>query len=563
MQDEELEAAPRFRAADRDDAKPRYLVLAAFLVLIFAIGVAYQQLDSASSNDELRRLGNLVLLGFGALALFSLPALLHLSMSQTRTEIRLDERERDATHDELTGLLNRKGLIDRLKTLLEDRTDGVAVLFMDLDRFKNVNDSLGHAAGDELLQAVAERIRDAVRTSDEVARFGGDEFVVLCPNVSDLDAVVKVAEKVTRALAVPVELRGMDPVPGASIGIAIAEVGEEIDADSLMANADAAMYRAKGQGRSSYALFDTDLRNGALMRLETEGALRRAIENDELVMRYQPVFDAHRLDVVLVESLIRWDRPGFGVLRPGDFLPIAAEAGLMGDLGDWSLREVCAQVGRWRTDLGLSHPVPVAVNISASQLLEPTFVERVEGILDEFSIQPRDLTLDISENAVIADIEYSSGVLTDLAELGVQLAIDDYGTGMASLGYIKRLDMVRLVKIAPANFREIETSPADHAVVGAVISVARALNKGTIVEGVETEGQFSALRALGVDMAQGRLLGAPVEAGKLSDKLVERDVVLSARKLNPPETPAAPNVPFELVDRTGPRRTQLGRVQPQ
>lgn len=450
----------------------------------------------------------------------------------TAMEKRLSEREKAATTDELTGLLNKAGILERLEDQLDPAgaASGAAVLFMDLDRFKMINDSLGHAAGDEMLQAVADRLSTSIRSTDEVARFGGDEFVVLCRDVSDVEDVISVAEKVSNALQVPVPLRGLEPIPGASIGIAVAEAGDDMDPLELLRNADTAMFRAKKRGRGGWALFDSEIRQGALFRLETDQALRKALENDEFRLLFQPVVDVNTRQLVSLESLLRWNRPGHsGLVTPLEFLGDAEEAGLMFRIGEWVLREACTQVAHWCRLHDLEHPIPISVNVSHTELSDPNYPALVQRVLTETGLQPDHLVLEVKENHVIERVEYSIDGLEKLRPLGVKIAMDDYGKGFASISYIKRLDFVSQLKIHPKLVASLVDSEADIEIMRAIISVANALGKFTVAEGVESEDQFNILRQLGVTAVQGTFLGAPVDPTKLGPALVARDESLGAQ----------------------------------
>ncbi len=512
-------------------------VVAGIIATLLAVLVWAQVRTDEIVADSSSILGSTLVASLGLCFVVVATASVHYWQRHTVVEERLTEREKVANTDELTGLLNKAGILDQLQDQLDPSgpANGAAVLFMDLDRFKMINDSLGHSAGDEMLQAVAERLRTSIRSTDEVARYGGDEFVVLCRDVSDVEDVIMVAEKVSKSLLTPVQLRGLEPVPGASIGIAVAEAGDDIEPLELLRNADTAMFRAKKRGRGGWALFDSEIRQGALFRLETDQALRKALENDEFRLLYQPVVDVNTRRLVSLESLLRWDRPGHtGLVTPAEFLGDAEEAGLMFRIGEWVLREACTQVAHWRRLHDLDYPIPVSVNVSHTEVSDPNYPALVQRILEETGLQPDHLVLEVKENHVIERVEYSIDGLEKLRPLGVKIAVDDYGKGFASISYMKSLDFVSQLKVHPKLVAQLANSEADLEIVRAIISVANALDKATIAEGVESEEQFNILRQLGVTAVQGTLLGAPVDPTKLGAALVARDEDLAQAALQQP-----------------------------
>jgi diguanylate cyclase (GGDEF)-like protein len=421
---------------------------------------------------------------------------------------RASERDRlahQALHDPLTGLPNRTFFLDRLEMALAAPDPKVAVLFCDVDRFKVVNDSLGHDAGDQLLVTLAGRLRAASRVGDIVARLGGDEFTVLCEGVDDVGEAATMAARLATAVAAPFQLDGVDDaVVTASIGIALAEAGA--DAKQILANADAAMYGAKQAGRNQVVLFDAQMRHETLERLHLESDLRRAVQRDELVLHYQPEVALRDGTVHSWEALIRWQHPRRGLLLPHQFLPIAEQAGLLGPIGRWVLREACRQAARWRD---ASAPAPVVwVNVHAQQLLQPDLVEVIEAALGESGVAAELLCLEITESALMTDAEFALEQLNELRRIGIRLAIDDFGTGYSSLSYLRRFP-VDFVKIDRTFVDGLGIDPEDSAIVAAIIAMARSLGHTVVAEGVETELQRSELLRLGCEMGQGFLFARP------------------------------------------------------
>ncbi|MGH9034451.1 MAG: EAL domain-containing protein, partial [Acidimicrobiia bacterium] len=414
-----------------------------------------------------------------------------------------------AGHDSLTQLPNRALFLDRLGQGLARRSrhpSGTAVLFLDLDRFKWLNDSLGHAAGDELLVAVAARLRDAMRAEDTVARFGGDEFVVLCEDVSDEAEAEALADRLASILAAPLTVAGEETTVTVSIGIAYApRTSSEASPESLVRDADAAMYRAKEQGRNRHEVFDVTTLELALARHETANALRRGIHRGELVVHYQPLLDLMSGRVVGVEGLVRWDHPQRGLLLPGEFISLAEDTGLVVPLGAEVLATACHQVMAWQPGLSLS------VNLAARQLLAPDLCSIVEEALAGSGLAPDRLCLEITESALLEDSESSTRALNRLKALGVCIGVDDFGTGFSSLTYLKRFP-VDVLKIDRSFVDGLCRDREDRAIVASVIDLAHAFGLTTTAEGVETAEQLTQLRALGCEQGQGYLWSRPLPA---------------------------------------------------
>ncbi|KAA0234799.1 MAG: hypothetical protein JJLCMIEE_00963 [Acidimicrobiales bacterium] len=445
------------------------------------------------------------------------------------------ELERLALHDALTGLPNRLLLLDRIRAAVRRAVRNrakVAVLFLDLDRFKVVNDSLGHSLGDELLRVVADRLSDAVRASDTVARLGGDEFVVLCEDLSSTEDAVSLADDLLEVLNQPVVVDQQEIVTSASIGIAF--VDESTDPDSVLRDADIAMYRAKESGGSSSEVFDDLLRVRAAARLEIEQELRRAMESGQLLLRYQPIVSATR-GLVAAEALLRWDRPGFGVVGPSHFLDVAEETGLIVAIGDWAIGTAFRQARGWLDAAGADREASpaITINVSMRQLRDPAFVRRVRRHLDESGVPPSKVGFEVTEHAVVEELDHCLPVLHELRDLGVNLAIDDFGTGMSSLSYVKRLPIVQAIKIDRSFIADLEFGGPDHAIVHAVVAMAQRLGITVVAEGVETITQLRALVDLGCELMQGFYFSRPVDG----ERLTTLDFSNIADDLDAAETP--------------------------
>jgi diguanylate cyclase (GGDEF)-like protein/PAS domain S-box-containing protein len=418
-----------------------------------------------------------------------------------------------AQHDPLTGLPNRVLFVEFLTLALaraRRRQSTSAVLFLDLDRFKIVNDSLGHDAGDELMQQLSTRLCAALRPGDTVARFGGDEFTVLCEDLSVADAkgqAIDVARRLLEVIEAPVELRGEDQHLSASIGIAIA--GPVDSPETLLRDADAAMYRAKSAGKGRWELFDEEMRSSARLRLETENALHRALERNELRNFYQPIVDISSGTCAGAEALVRWQHPERGLVAPDSFIDLAEESGLIVPLGRWVLEEACRQLMEWREAGQVSESFTIAVNLSARQLAQPDLVQQVADALERTGAPAERIFLEITESVLMA--ETSVDAMVALRELGVRLSIDDFGTGYSSLGYLRRFP-VDTVKVDRSFVDGLGTESEDSAIVAAVVSLGHALGLSVVAEGVETERQLAELRALRCDRAQGFWFAPPQSA---------------------------------------------------
>jgi diguanylate cyclase (GGDEF)-like protein len=412
-----------------------------------------------------------------------------------------------ALHDSLTGLANRVLFMDRLDQALarlQRHASPLALLFVDLDHFKVVNDSLGHAAGDEVLVQAGDRLRRTLRPVDTIARFGGDEFVILCEDAAGRAEAEEIAGRISIELARPFKISGQEVVLTASTGIVIAN-DTHTDAGALLRDADTAMYRAKERGRANSQVFDSSMRMRAVQRLELETALRHAIDNDELRVLYQPQVRMSDGAVIACEALVRWADPKRGLVDPGDFIPIAEESGLITPLGNWVMRHVVGDMAR--SEIGL----PVSVNVSPRQLAAPDFVDTVRSIIDDAGIDPGELCLEVTESALFSEPDTALLRLSALRAIGVRLAIDDFGIGFSSLWHLRQVPEVDLLKIDRAFISEIGESRKDSAIVGAVIVLANSLGMEIVAEGIETEEQAQELRAMGADYGQGWHFGRPRE----------------------------------------------------
>jgi diguanylate cyclase (GGDEF)-like protein len=391
------------------------------------------------------------------------------------------------------------------------------VLFLDLDHFQGVNDSLGHAAGDRLLVAVADRLRAAIRPTDTLARFTGDEFTILCHGVPDEATAVDLASRVSTAVAKPVMLVEGEVYVTASVGIALA-TGELETAERLLRNADAAMHRAKEQGRARAGVYDPHTHGQALQHLRTGNALHRALERHELLMHYQPILSLETGRVSGFEALLRWQHPERGLVCPNEFVPRAEETGPVVPIGVWALETSCQQAVRWHQQ---GAPVTISVNLSPRQLVEPTLVDAVATVLGRTGIDPAYVWLEITESTLMHDAESAVRTLTALRALGVHLSVDDFGTGYSSMTYLKRFP-VESLKVDRSFVDGLGRDTEDSAICTAVVTLAHALGLRAVAEGVETVDQLAVLRTLGCEMGQGYLFGRPAPPDVWGERPDER-----------------------------------------
>ena len=437
---------------------------------------------------------------------------------------RLDQLIREAFRDALTDLPNRALFMDRLGhalTRAERAGSNLVVLFLDLDRFKILNETLGHEVGDRLLREVAERITSCLRPEDTVARLGGDEFALLLEDTADLSAATAMAERVSAEIQQPFIVDGRDVLISASIGIALTR-GGSMQPDEVLRNADLAMYQAKAEGRARYELYQPGLSISTRERLDLQSDLRTAGARQELSLRYQPVVNLTTIRAVEVEALIRWDHRRRGALLPADFIALSEESGLMVPMGQWVLREACRQARAWQTDAAGPVPLIVGVNLAASQFERDLLPEEVAGILREIGLDPGRLQLEVSEAVLMRDDPRMLERLEALKRVGVRLAIDDFGTGYASLSYLKRLP-VDCLKIDRSLIKGVGLETEDTAIVRAVVTLAKTLGIVVTAEGVETAEQLAQLRALGCEQGQGYYFARPVGADRLPELLASLD----------------------------------------
>jgi diguanylate cyclase (GGDEF)-like protein/PAS domain S-box-containing protein len=444
-----------------------------------------------------------------------------VAIFQDITEQKLSERRLHqlAHFDVLTNLPNRRTFSERIQheiDLAVRHDTMLAVLFIDLDHFKTINDSLGHATGDLVLQSIAARLRGCLRIGDTVARLGGDEFVVLLEGNSKVASFERVATKLADSLKAAIDIDGREMYVAASMGISVFPQ-DGLDSETLLRNADTAMYRAKTAGRNCWRFFDESMARNATRRLELETALRRAAERNELVLYYQPQRSLHSERIVGVEALLRWERPDRGMISPMEFIPLAEESGLIIPIGDWVLLTACTQAAAWwrENKIGLR----VAVNIAAKQIHHKGFVELVSDILTRTGLPPEFLELEITESSIIENVEETVNKLHKLKALGVTVAIDDFGTGYSSLSYLKQLPVDRL-KIDRSFVKDTPDDADDCAIVRTIISMSHNLGMSVIAEGVETERQLDFLRAQHCDEIQGYLLSVPLPAKQITSMLV-------------------------------------------
>lgn len=436
-------------------------------------------------------------------------------------ETAIEGMARLAEYDPLTDLPNRALFQARLAEALgtaSEATERLAVLFLDLDRFKVINDALGHAAGDQLLRRVAERLKAAAPEGHLLARLGGDEFAVLAVGIVGHQGAAPAARRIRAALSPPFRLEGRELHVSASVGISVfPEDGS--DAPTLMRNADAALFQAKDQGRDTYVFYTAGLNARLTNAMDLENCLRHALEAGELALYYQPQVSAADERVVGMEALLRWQHPEFGTIAPGQFVPLAEETGLIHPIGRWVLEQACAQQMKWKA--GDVAPVLMSVNLSAYQLGEPDLGQAVARALADTGTEPHLLQLEITESAVMRDLDTSLRVLVSLRELGVSLALDDFGLGHSSLIYLKQLPVTTL-KVDRAFVSGVATNPDDKAIVAAVVAMAHSLGLEVVAEGVETLEQLRAIRALGCDTIQGYLYSKPVPAEEAAVLLRQR-----------------------------------------
>ena len=429
-----------------------------------------------------------------------------------------EELRRQAFHDSLTGLANRALFADRLEhALSRTRSFGqhVAVLFIDLDDFKTVNDSLGHGEGDLLLVAVAERLQQPLRSGDTLARMGGDEFAVLLEDPSDASGPVEVAQRLLAALEPPFERGGKELFVHASVGIAVSTVKSMTPGD-LLRDADVSMYTAKSNGKNRVEVFQPSMHAAATARLALKGDLERAMEREEFALLYQPIIQLKTGQVTGVEALLRWHHPRRGVVGPTEFIPVAEETGLIIPLGRWVLTEACRQAVAW--DAEARRPLRMSVNVSGRQIHQAGFADEVAEVLAATGLDASRLTLELTESVLMQDVEVTAATLGELKALGVRLAIDDFGTGYSSLSYLRRFPIDEL-KIDRSFVATVNVGPDQSALVRSILKLGDTLHLETVAEGIEEADQLHELQGLGADLGQGFYFAKPLTSEAISTLL--------------------------------------------
>ena len=435
-----------------------------------------------------------------------------------------DQLTQQAFHDTLTGLANRALLVDRVTHALERAArsgSDVAVLFLDVDDFKTINDSLGHEAGDEMLVELAVRLERCMRGSDTAARLGGDEFAIVLEETAGLEGAAVFAERVLAAIAAPLTIAGAQIHPRASIGITFGTSGQT--SGELLRNADVAMYQAKRTGGGRYEVYDPQMHEAALARLELKADLERAFRADELDLAYQPIVDLGTGLTEGLEALLRWTHPLRGPISPSEFVPLAEETGLIGELGQWVLTRACRQVREWQRSIPGCENLSANVNLSVRQILEPGLRERISSVLDESGLRPESLALEITESTMMEDIAGVSARLAELRAVGIRIAIDDFGTGFSSLGYLRRLPVDEL-KIAKEFVDDMVLDARYARLIEGIVRLGAALDLRTLAEGIETTEQRQRLLAMGCVLGQGYLFARPVPAEQVPELLLRRAV---------------------------------------
>ena len=439
----------------------------------------------------------------------------------TERKIAEDTINFQAYHDLLTKLPNRALLRDRLNLAIsqakrEDET--LAVMFLDLDRFKNVNDSLGHMIGDELLQQVSVRLKECIRAGDTLARFGGDEFTLMLPKLKDSrEDSCKLAEKISATLKQPFNVDGHELYVSASIGIALYPQ-DGTNMENLIKHADVAMYHVKGQGKNGYQFYSNDMNAPYIKKLSLDTGIHRALDNNEFNLVYQPQINISSGEIVGVETLLRWNHPEHGIIPPAEFIPFAEESGLIVDIGHWVIKTACAELNRWRI-AGLPE-IRMAINISARQLMEEDIVQNILDIIKDYDIPGHCLELEITENAIMDDMDSVVRKLKELSGHDINIAIDDFGTGYSSLSYLHKLP-IQTLKIDRTFLKESRFNKGDHTIVNTIVAMAKGLNLNVIAEGVETQTQLDYLREIECTEAQGFLFGKPLPPDVISQLLIQ------------------------------------------
>jgi diguanylate cyclase (GGDEF)-like protein/PAS domain S-box-containing protein len=419
----------------------------------------------------------------------------------------------DAFHDPLTGLPNRALFMDRLQhviTALQRRpvTPNYAVFFLDMDRFKIINDSLGHAIGDQLLVVVGRKLADCIRPGDTIARLGGDEFAILLENIIDLAFTVNVAERIQKKLAVPIDIKNHKIFTSISIGIALSSSGYERP-EQVLRDADIAMYEAKGRGNGSYEIFDTAMHANILDRMQMVADLQGAVENKELTLYYQPIIDLTTQQATGFEALVRWNHPTRGLIYPMEFIPLAEEHGLIYQIGAWILHEACRELKLLQTRYPAQPPLNMSINISSRQFSQQDIVEILSGFLNETGVGPHSVILEITESMIMENVEAAVATMNRLRKMGIQLHIDDFGTGHSSLSYLQ-LFPVSALKIDRSFINKLTANGANQEIISHIVALAKSLNFDVIAEGIEMDHQLANIKNLHCGYGQGFLFARPM-----------------------------------------------------
>lgn len=470
------------------------------------------RLDEVSSNDAYLRTT-----GYFQWSLVVIAEQFDVRRSELQVQLAAEQAQlaekqarlaHEAVHDPMTGLPNRVFFLERLAQVISStnrRAIRAAVLFVDIDRFKTINDVAGHAAGDRLIVGVGQRLRETLRPGDTVARLGGDEFVILCENLLDAQTeAIGIAERISQVLAKPFVVANSELFTSVSIGVAFVKAGD--DPYEVVEKADSAMYMAKQNGRARHELYHPDFNARTTRRAELINGLHRAIENEELTLHYQPVKTLASGEVVAMEALCRWQHPTLGTIAPTEFIPLAEETGLIVDIGRWVLVEACDQCRRWQEE-GFAG-VGVSVNVSGRQLAETTFADWVADALRAIGLSPTALTMEVTESVLVTEGSTGHGVLDELQKIGIRLAIDDFGVGYSSLSYLAKLP-IHTLKVDRSFIAGLGSPGQDASIVVAMVELAHKLGLAVVAEGVETEAELAALRGANCDEAQGYLLGRP------------------------------------------------------
>jgi diguanylate cyclase (GGDEF)-like protein len=431
----------------------------------------------------------------------------------------------EALHDPLTNLANRRLFVNRLEHAIEwnrrHPDDLFAVIYLDFDRFKVVNDSLGHTAGDLLLISLARVLRASVRAVDTVARMGGDEFAILLEAINDNEEVLAVARRLQESLSAPFEVQGSSIVMTASLGIVLNLLQYYGRQDDVLRDADIAMYRAKEEGRNRYKVFDMAMREEAEDILILENGLRSAIRNGEFRLHYQPILSLRTQRITGFEALLRWDHPRRGLLYPAEFLRVAEETGLIVPIGQWVLQEACRRMKQWHTNFGLEPPLTISVNLSSRQFAHPGLIQQIEQILRETALPAGSLLLELTEMTMLEDIQAAAAKIDQFRSLGIGVEIDDFGTGYSSLGYLRHLPVTNL-KMDRSFTSSLGASGNGASIIRAIIAMGNSLGMKVIAEGIETEEQLKGLMNLNCDYGQGFFLNKPIEA-EAAEKLIQQE----------------------------------------